>query len=79
MCTELSTSPILENLKFPETYPTGCLLGCVTVTDVLSQEEYRKLYPIGECDSPYVFICENCYTLPINFPMKGKNKICKSL
>lgn len=66
-----------ENLKFPETYPTGCLLGCVTVTDVLSQEEYRKLYPIGECDSPYVFICENCYTLPINFPMKGKNKIYK--
>jgi len=66
-----------EKIEFPETYPTSCLLGCVTVTDVLSQEEYRKLYPEGENDSPYVFICENPYVLPIYFPMKGKHKIYK--
>nr|XP_012234045.1 PREDICTED: activating signal cointegrator 1 [Linepithema humile] len=66
-----------EKLKFPETYPTGCLLGCVTVTNVLPQEEYKKLYPEGENDSPYVFICENAYTLPIYFPVKGKYKIYK--
>lgn len=68
---------ILERLKFPEAYPTSCLLGCVTVTNVLSQEEYKKLYPEGENDSPYVFICEDPYMLPICFPMKGKHKICK--
>ncbi|XP_011347344.2 activating signal cointegrator 1 [Ooceraea biroi] len=66
-----------EKIKFPETYPTSCLLGCVTITDVLSQEEYRKLYPEGESDSPYVFICENPYMLPIYLPMKGKHKIYK--
>ncbi|CAL1683020.1 unnamed protein product [Lasius platythorax] len=70
---------ILKNktIKFPETYSTSCLLGCVTVIDVLSQEEYRKQYPEGENESPYVFICENSYMLPINFPMKGKHKIYK--
>lgn len=66
-----------EKLKFPETYPTSCLLGCVTVTDVLSQEDYKKLYPENESDSPYVFICENAFLLPIYFPMKGKHKIYK--
>lgn len=66
-----------EKIKFPETYPTSCLLGCVTVTDVLPQKEYRNLYPEGENDNPYVFICENSYMLPIQFPMKGKHKIYK--
>ncbi|KAG7210769.1 hypothetical protein KM043_012263 [Ampulex compressa] len=66
-----------EKIKFTESYPTGVLLGCVTVTDVLSQEEYRKIYPEGESDSPYVFICENPYTLPIKFPIQGKHKIYK--
>lgn len=66
-----------ENITFPESYPTGCLLGCVTVTDVLSQEEYRTIYPEGESDSPYVFICEDFYQLPIKFPMQGKHKIYK--
>lgn len=62
---------------FPEVYSTGCLLGCVTVTDVLPQEEYRKSYPDGESDSPYVFVCENFVALPIKFPIQGKHKICK--
>ncbi|XP_043258370.1 activating signal cointegrator 1 isoform X1 [Colletes gigas] len=66
-----------EKINFPDNYPSGCLLGCVTVTDVLSQEEYRKVYPNGESDSPYVFICENCYSLPIKFPIQGKHKIYK--
>ncbi|XP_076751440.1 activating signal cointegrator 1 [Xylocopa sonorina] len=66
-----------EKLKFPEIYSTSCLLGCVTVVDVLPQEEYRKNYPEGESDSPYVFICENFYALPIKFPIQGKHKIYK--
>ncbi|XP_026671864.1 activating signal cointegrator 1 isoform X2 [Ceratina calcarata] len=66
-----------ERLRFPETYPTSCLLGCVTVVDVLPQEEYRKRYPEGESDSPYVFICEDFFVLPIKFPIQGKHKIYK--
>ncbi|XP_033336476.2 activating signal cointegrator 1 [Megalopta genalis] len=66
-----------DNIAFPESYPISCLLGCVTVTDVLPQEEYRKVYPNGESDSPYVFICENFYSLPMKFPIQGKHKIYK--
>lgn len=66
-----------ERLRFPETYPTSSLLGCVTVVDVLSQDEYRKRYPEGESDSPYVFICEDFLELPIKFPIQGKHKIYK--
>ncbi|XP_034536828.1 activating signal cointegrator 1 isoform X2 [Notolabrus celidotus] len=28
--------------RFPKDYPTGCLLGCVNVTDCLSQEQFRE-------------------------------------
>lgn len=28
--------------KFPKEYPTGCLLGCVNMTDCLSQEQFRQ-------------------------------------
>ncbi|XP_076680542.1 activating signal cointegrator 1 [Andrena cerasifolii] len=66
-----------EKINFPESYPTSRLLGCVTVTDILSQEEYRKIYPDGESDSPYVFICENFYSLPVQLPVHGKHKIYK--
>lgn len=64
-------------IHFPEHYPTGCLLGCVTVTDCLAQEEYRQKYPDGESDSPFVFICEDPVALPVRFPMQGQHKICK--
>jgi len=61
--------------KFPPQYPTSCLVGCVDVTDVLSQEEYRDKFPDGESNSPYVFICENPQELLIKFPMSGKHKL----
>lgn len=64
-----------DHIKFPETYPVGCLLGCVTVTNCLPQEEYRELYPEGESESPFVFICEDPQELPVRFPIKGKHKI----
>lgn len=64
-----------ENIRFPEHYPTGCLLGCVTVTDCLAQEEYRQKYPEGESDSPFVFICEDPLALPVRFPLQGQHKI----
>ncbi|KAJ9601522.1 hypothetical protein L9F63_000265 [Diploptera punctata] len=64
-------------IKFPSQYPTGCLLGCVTVVDCMPQEEYRKKFPEGESDSPFVFICEDPKVLPIRFPVQGKHKIYK--
>lgn len=66
-----------EILKFPSQYPSSVLLGCVNVTDCLPQEEYRKIYPGGESESPFVFICESPQELPIRFPIKGMQKICK--
>ena len=64
-----------ENIRFPQYYPVGCLLGCVTVTDCIAQEEYRQRYPLGESDSPFVFICEDPLALPVRFPMQGQHKI----
>lgn len=66
-----------ENIPFPSQYPSSVLLGCVNVTDCLPQEEYRKFYPDGESESPYVFICNNPIELPIRFPISGSHKICK--
>ncbi|XP_058803525.1 activating signal cointegrator 1 [Phymastichus coffea] len=66
-----------EEIQFPKSYPTGCLLGCITVTDVLSQEEYNKFYPEDKVSSPYIFICEKHFELPIKYPIQGKHKIYK--
>uniref|UniRef100_A0A8P4G5J8 Activating signal cointegrator 1 n=1 Tax=Dicentrarchus labrax TaxID=13489 RepID=A0A8P4G5J8_DICLA len=63
--------------RFPKEYPTGCLLGCVNVTDCLSQEQFRQQFP-GTCEessSPFVFICTNPQEMLVKFPMKGKHKI----
>uniref|UniRef100_A0A671QT43 Thyroid hormone receptor interactor 4 n=1 Tax=Sinocyclocheilus anshuiensis TaxID=1608454 RepID=A0A671QT43_9TELE len=70
----------VEACTFPTEYPTGCLLGCVNVTDCLSQEQFREQYPqiSEESTSPFVFICSNPQELVVKFPMKGKHKICKS-
>lgn len=65
--------------RFPKDYPTGCLLGCVNVTDCLSQEQFRQQFPdtCEESASPFVFICTNPQELLVKFPMKGKHKIWK--
>lgn len=65
--------------RFPKDYPTGCLLGCVNVTDCLSQEQFREQFPdtCEESASPFVFICTNPQELLVKFPMKGKHKIWK--
>ncbi|VDM33907.1 unnamed protein product [Hydatigera taeniaeformis] len=60
---------------FPTTYPTGVLLGCLNVDDVLPQKEYRLKFPDGESESPYVFICSDPRELLIKLPMKGRQKI----
>ncbi|KAJ8924475.1 hypothetical protein NQ315_007272 [Exocentrus adspersus] len=62
-------------LTFPKEYPTSCLLGCVFVEDCMEQEAYRKKYPNGESNSPFVLICSNPIILPIFYPIIGKHKI----
>ncbi|XP_037511593.1 activating signal cointegrator 1 isoform X1 [Rhipicephalus sanguineus] len=66
-----------EVVKFPDEYPTSCLLGCVNLVDCLPQDIYREQYPFGECFSPFVFICEEPQELKTKFPMKGQHKIFK--
>ncbi|XP_038557724.1 activating signal cointegrator 1 isoform X1 [Micropterus salmoides] len=65
--------------RFPKDYPTGCLLGCVNMTDCLSQEQFHQQFPdtCEESASPFVFICTNPQELLVKFPMKGKHKIWK--
>ena len=71
-------SKLMDNkIEFPKNLPVSCLLGCVDVTDVLAQEEYRDRYPKGESNSPFVFVCQNPQELMIKFPMTGQHKICK--
>jgi len=66
-----------EAIMFPSHYPTSCLLGCIDVSECLSQEEYRVEYPEGESSSPYVLICQNPQELVVKFPMSGKHKLYK--
>ncbi|CAH1183406.1 unnamed protein product [Ceutorhynchus assimilis] len=63
-----------DMLKFPKEYPTGCLLGCVTVEDCLDQEAYKETYG-REASSPYMLVCSNPIILPVFYPISGKNKI----
>jgi len=66
-----------KDFTFPKSYPSGCLLGCVEVVDVLPQDQYRPEYPNGESESPYVFVCRNPLELFVKFPMKGQHKLYK--
>jgi hypothetical protein len=63
--------------EFPS-YPTSALLGCVTVTECLPFEEFKQLYPDGDTEADYIFVCEDPKQLIKPFPMSGAgNKIYK--
>jgi len=66
-----------KDLVFPKSYPSGCLLGCVEVVDVLPQDQYRTEHPNGESESPFVFVCRNPLELFVKFPIKGQHKLYK--
>ncbi|NXN27891.1 TRIP4 protein, partial [Nycticryphes semicollaris] len=68
-----------KDVEFPSDYPSGCLLGCVDITDCLSQEQFNEQCPdlSQESGSPFVFICTNPQEMVVKFPIKGKPKICK--
>ncbi|XP_019857131.1 PREDICTED: activating signal cointegrator 1-like [Amphimedon queenslandica] len=62
-------------ITFPSSYPSGCLLGCVEVSDCLNRDEYTDKYPNGESESQFVFICHSPQELLIKQPIKGKHKL----
>ena len=65
-------------VEFPESYPSGALLGCVDIVDCVTQDEYQKMDgDRSESGSEFVFICENPMELLIKVPVKGKHKIWK--
>ncbi|XP_078285857.1 activating signal cointegrator 1 [Rhinoraja longicauda] len=66
-----------RDIDFPKDYPTGCLLGCVDLTDCVSQEQYREQFADQESGSPFVFVCTNPQELLVKFPLKGRHKIWK--
>ncbi|KAM6201502.1 activating signal cointegrator 1 [Rhynchocyon petersi] len=68
-----------RDLEFPSDYPSGCLLGCVDLSDCLSQKQFKEQYPdiSQESDSPFVFICTNPQEMIVKFPIKGNKKIWK--
>nr|XP_039253038.1 activating signal cointegrator 1-like [Styela clava] len=66
-----------NDVVFPTEYPTSCLLGCVNVDNVMSQEEYRSAYPNGASGSPYVFVCSGFEELLVKVPVTGQHKIWK--
>ncbi|XP_028416961.1 activating signal cointegrator 1-like [Dendronephthya gigantea] len=67
-----------EKSRFPEFYPSACLLGCIDVVECLTQQEYNEQFPDGEeSSSAFVFIPENPRELVVKFPVKGQHKIWK--
>lgn len=48
------------DVEFPSDYPSGCLLGCVDITDCLSQEQFNEQVstanrPLQACNSSKLF------------------------
>lgn len=66
-----------HNLKFPDSYPTSCLLGYVDLKDCMSADIYKEEFPNGESESEFVFICKNFRELFSKIPMSGQHKIFK--
>jgi len=71
---------------FPPHYPTGVLLGCVDVIDMVSQEEHQRRQNLlppehrtseEENGSNFMFVCVNPRRLIMPFPVKGDHKIWK--
>eukprot|EP01028_Stygiella_incarcerata_P014145 TRINITY_DN911_c0_g1_i2.p1 TRINITY_DN911_c0_g1~~TRINITY_DN911_c0_g1_i2.p1 ORF type:complete len:487 (+),score=153.23 TRINITY_DN911_c0_g1_i2:157-1617(+) len=74
---------------FPEVYPSGCLLGCVDLVDILPAEEFRKRREewitsgrpkeedqwAEESSTAYQWVCQNPVLLEDPIPLLGRPKI----
>ncbi|XP_056134864.1 activating signal cointegrator 1 isoform X2 [Lampris incognitus] len=61
--------------KFPKDYPTGCLLGCVNMTDCLSQEQFREQHTILAHTQTlsYTFLPSSLFFLAGQFAMAERS------
>jgi hypothetical protein len=64
-----------SNLKFPNEYSTGKLLGSVDVLDCLPQEDFKAQYNSEESESPFVMVVDRPLCLSQPIPVKGQHKI----
>lgn len=55
----------------PNSYPTGVIVGCVTVEECLPNETIFEQYPDCEVDSPYAFVCT--YPIQLKPPVPVMN------
>ncbi|KAK9867937.1 hypothetical protein WJX84_006120 [Apatococcus fuscideae] len=65
---------------FPKNYPTGALVGCVDVVDIVQAEEIEAWEGLPasikeEVGSPYGFLCENARYLVVPQAMRGHPKL----
>ncbi|KAI3964554.1 hypothetical protein MKW92_012314 [Papaver armeniacum] len=66
----------VEELKFPEHYPTSRLLGCVDVVGCLRRNEVESWQEVPEgvrleAQTDFCWLCENPQRLLIPFEMRG--------
>ncbi|KNA05229.1 hypothetical protein SOVF_192310 isoform A [Spinacia oleracea] len=70
----------IEDLKFPDNYPTSLLLGCVEVVGCISCEELQSWeeLPEGvrlEGQTDFCWLCEQPQKLLIPFEMRGQQGV----
>jgi len=66
-------------VRFPDCYPTSCLLGCVDVVGCITQEELQASDLSeslkSESSSEFCFLCENPQKLLLPFVLSGQHKL----
>lgn len=69
----------LGHREFPKQYPTGVIVGCITIEDCLPNEACLQQYPNCEIDSPYAFVCDYpiAFKKPLPVIKGGGNQIYK--
>eukprot|EP00033_Pygsuia_biforma_P008044 GCRY01009313.1.p1 GENE.GCRY01009313.1~~GCRY01009313.1.p1 ORF type:complete len:135 (-),score=27.83 GCRY01009313.1:28-432(-) len=71
-----SEHPTVPKSAFPQSYPTGVLLGCVDAVDCLDRETYLETAEVVEPNSSqYLLRCENPRQLSVPFPVSGQHKL----
>eukprot|EP01006_Ploeotia_vitrea_P065989 TRINITY_DN94144_c0_g1_i1.p1 TRINITY_DN94144_c0_g1~~TRINITY_DN94144_c0_g1_i1.p1 ORF type:complete len:371 (-),score=187.85 TRINITY_DN94144_c0_g1_i1:19-1014(-) len=74
-----------EQLPFPKSYPTSCVLGCVDLVDCIDQDAFQELRKkelaagraIENSESPFLFVCKRPQRLLLAQQMKGQHKLWK--
>ena len=83
-CFQLEFGRSAGKPQFPKHYPISCLVGCVTVVDVVPKESYmwKSLPPSAKLEgnangSGFYFLCEEQKRMVLPFQMSGQHKLWK--